>query len=115
MSAHMNISRRVETTLLRRICVVMRLAHFVAVDPSYDSLLPLTVMWNRWVLDLLVLMETMIYPYATLLPAGTADMCMNKIVLVPLTRFPTHCAILKILLDNAVVQVPLSGLHISCV
>ena len=111
----MNISRMVETTLFRRILVVTRLAHCVALRPSYDSLSPPTVMRTQWVLAMLGLMDTTIFPYVTLLPAGTDDLCMKKKVLVPLTRFPTPCAKLSILLENAVVQVPLSGTRISCV
>ena len=38
----MNIASMVETTLLRRILVVTRLAHFVVVGPLHDSLLPPT-------------------------------------------------------------------------
>ena len=63
----------VETTLLSSILVVMRLAHFVAVVPSYDSLLLPTVMQKRWVSVLLVLMDTTILQYGALLLAGTAD------------------------------------------
>ena len=73
MSAHMNIASMVETTLLRRILVDMRLAHSVAVGPSYDILSPPTVIRTQSVLALLGLMDTIIHPYVTLLPAGTAD------------------------------------------
>ena len=47
----------VETTLLRRILVVTRLASCVVVGPSYDILLSPTVIQTRWVLALLVLMK----------------------------------------------------------
>ena len=40
----MNIVRRFDTTLLSRILVVMILAHFMAVVPSYDILSPPMVM-----------------------------------------------------------------------
>ena len=73
MSAHMNIASMVETTLLRRILVDTRLAHSVAVGPSYDILSPPTVIRTQSVLALLGLMDTIIHPYVTLLPAGTAD------------------------------------------
>ena len=39
---------------------------------------------------------------------------MNKIVFVPFMRFPTPFAILPMSLENAIVQVPLSGPRISC-
>ena len=73
MSTHINIASMVKTTLLRRILVLMRLVHCVAVGPFYDSFLPLTVMRNWWFSDLLRLMDTTIHPYVTLFPAGTAD------------------------------------------
>ena len=40
---------------------------------------------------------------------------MKKTVFVPLTRFPTPCTSLTMSSEKAVVQVPLSGPHISCV
>ena len=40
----MNSARMVDTTLLRRILVVIRLAHCVAVGPSYEIFSPPTVM-----------------------------------------------------------------------
>ena len=58
----MNIARMAETKLLMRILVVIRLAHCVAVGPSYESLSPPTVMRTRWVSALLVLMDTTIRP-----------------------------------------------------
>ena len=58
MSAHINISNIVETTLLSRILVMIRLAHFVAVGPSYESLSPPLVMHTRWVSALLGLIDT---------------------------------------------------------
>ena len=73
MYVHMNIASTVETALLRMILAVVIIAHCVVVGPSYDSLFPPTVMWTRWVLALLGLMDTTILPYVTLLPAGTTD------------------------------------------
>ena len=81
----------------------------------YDILLPPIVMRTWWVSDLLGLMATTIHPDMTLLPAGTADLCMKKIVLVPLTRFPKTSASLPMLLENAVTHVPLPGPHMSYV
>ena len=115
MSVHMNIENMVETKLLRRILVVMRLAHYVAVGPLYDNLSLLTVMRTQWVLALLGLMDTKIRPYVTLLPDGTADLWMKKILFVPLMHFPTLCASIPMPFDNAVVQVPLLGTCISFV
>ena len=96
MPADMKIASMVDTTLLRRILFVIRLAHFVTVVPSYDILLPLTVMQTRWFSALLGLMDTTIHPYFTLLPAGTAERWMKKIVFFPLKRFPTPCASIQI-------------------
>ena len=62
MSAHINISKMLETILLRRILVVIRLAHCVAVGPSYKSLSPPTVMHTWCVSALLVLIDTKIRP-----------------------------------------------------
>ena len=59
---HINISKIVETTLLRRIVVVIRLAHCVAVGPSYESLSPLAVMRTWCVSVLLGLIDTKIFP-----------------------------------------------------
>ena len=115
MSAHINIAKMVETILLRRILVVIRLAHCVVVGPSYESLSPPTVMHTRCVSVLLGRIDTTIRPYVTLLPAGTHERWMKKMLFVSLMPFLTPCAILPISLDNAVVQVPLSGPCISCV
>ena len=105
----------VETTLLRRILVVIRLAHCVAVGPFYESLSPPMVMRARWVSALLNLIDTEICPQVTRFPAGTSEWWTKKMVLVPLTRFPTPCASLPRSLENAVVQVYLLGTRISCV
>ena len=56
----MNIAMMVKTTLLRRILVVIRLEHCVAVGPSYERLSPPTVMRTRWVSALMGLMDTKI-------------------------------------------------------
>ena len=53
MSVHINIANMVETTLLRRILVVIRIAHYVAVGPSYESLSPPTVM-HTWCVSVLL-------------------------------------------------------------
>ena len=115
MSTHKNRVRMVETTLLRRILVLIRLAHCVAMGLSYESLSHPTVMRNRCVSAFLVLIDTKICPYVALLPAGNLEWLMKKMVFVPLTRFPTPCASLTISLDKTVVQVPLSGPLISYV
>ena len=73
MSEHMNIAGMVETTLLRRILIMMRLTQFVSMDPLYNSVLPPTMMRTRWFLALLGLMDTTICPYITVFPSGTAD------------------------------------------
>ena len=62
MSAHINISKMVETTIMRRILVVIRLAHCVAVGPLYKSLSPPTVMRTQCVSVLLGLIDTTIHP-----------------------------------------------------
>ena len=62
MSAHMNRARMVETTLLRKILVVLKLAHCVAVGPSNESLSPPTVMRTLCASALLGLMGTKIRP-----------------------------------------------------
>ena len=79
----MNIASVVDTTMFKRILVVMRLANCMAVVPSYDSLFPTTVMRNRWVSALLGLMDTTNHPYVTLLTAVTAGRWMKKIVPPP--------------------------------
>ena len=70
---------------------------------------------TRCVSVLLGLIDTQIRPWVTLLPAGTPEQWMNKMVFVPLMRFPTPFYSLPMSLENAVVQVPLSGPLISCV
>ena len=62
MSAHINIAKMVDTTLLRSILVVIRLTHCVAVGPSYESFSPLKVMRNQCVSVLLGLIDTSIRP-----------------------------------------------------
>ena len=111
----MNRASMVETTLLRRILVVIRFAHCVAVGPSYESLSPPTVIRTRCVSALLGLVDTTIRPHVTLLPAGTSEWWMKKILFVPFMRFPTPCTSLPMSLEKYVVQVPLLGPHISCV
>ena len=83
MLAHMNIMSNFDTTMLSRNFVVMRLAHFMAVGPSYDSLSLLMVMRMQRVLALFFLIETIIPPYVTLLPAGTSDQRINRTCLYP--------------------------------
>ena len=62
MSTHINIDNVVETALLRRILVLIRLAHCVAVGPLYEIISPPTVMRNRCVSVLLGLLDTAIRP-----------------------------------------------------
>ena len=69
----MNIESMVDTTLLRRIFVVMRLTHCVAVGNSYDILSLSMVLRKRWVSAMLGLVDTKIRPYVTLLSAWTSD------------------------------------------
>ena len=57
MSAHINIANLVETILLRRILVVIRLAHCVEVGTLYESLSPPTVMRTRCVSVLLGIID----------------------------------------------------------
>ena len=73
MYTHMKITSTVDIKVLRRILVVMILAHCMIVYPYYDSVLLPMVIRNRWVLPLLGLMDTTICPYITLLPAWTSD------------------------------------------
>ena len=89
MSAHIKISNMAENTLLMRILVVIRLAHCVVLDPSYESLSPPTVMRNQCVSVFLGLIVMTIRPYVTLLPARTPERWIKKMVFVPLMRFPT--------------------------
>ena len=58
----MNRARVVETTLLRRILVFIKLAHCVAVGPSYESLSNPTVMRTQFVSALLGLIDMTILP-----------------------------------------------------
>ena len=109
----MNRSRMVETTLLRRILVVIRRAHCVAVGPLYESFSPPLEMCTWCVSAFLGLIDTTICPYLTILPAGTPDWWINKVLFFPLMRFHTPSANLSISLENDVVQVPLSGMRIS--
>ena len=91
MYVQINIAKMVETTLLRRIFVLIRLAHCVAVGPSYEILSPPSAMRTLCVSVLLVLIDTKICTKANLLPAGTPDRWMKKMVFVLLMRFPTPC------------------------
>ena len=68
----MNIAIMVDTTLLSRTFVLIRIKKCAAVVPSYNSLLPMTVMQMRRVLALLGLMDTTIYPYVNIFPSGTS-------------------------------------------
>ena len=67
MSAHINIAKMVEITLLRRILVVIRLEHFVSVVPLYESLPPPTLMRTWCVSVLLGLIDMTIRPEVNLL------------------------------------------------
>ena len=62
MSAHINIANMVDTILLKRILVLIRLAHCVVVVPSYESSFPPTVMRTRWVSAFVGLIYTKIRP-----------------------------------------------------
>ena len=101
--------------LLGRHFVVVRLAQWVMVAPGKLRRSPPTVMWTRFTLALVGLMEATIWAYVTLQPWGMADFATNKTVLVPVgMRVPTPWARRPKLLARALTQVSPLGPRMRC-